>query len=71
MIKSKYFGEFGGTFIPEILVATFDQPMITNWFVEQQRIQERLTSMKRELPTPYRHASLPELLRPEQILPSL
>ncbi|MBN2062445.1 MAG: tryptophan synthase subunit beta [Deltaproteobacteria bacterium] len=25
MIKSKYYGEFGGTFIPEILVATFNQ----------------------------------------------
>jgi hypothetical protein len=49
------------------VVATFDQSMITNWLVEQQAIQQHLTSMTGELPLPYCHASLPKVLRPEQI----
>ncbi len=48
-------------------IATFDQPMINHWSVEQASIQKRFTAMKNEIPSPYCHASLPGVLRPEQI----
>ncbi len=49
------------------LVVTFDQPMINNWLVQQATIQTRFRSMQQELAEPYCWASLPQVLRPEQI----
>jgi hypothetical protein len=49
-------------------VATYDQPMMTNWSVQQARIQTRFTAMRRDLPEPYNRAVLPDVLRPEQII---
>ena len=48
-------------------VATFDQPMINHWLVQQQAIQDHLTAMKSNLSAPYHKANLPQVLRPEQI----
>ncbi len=48
-------------------VATFDQPMMRHWLSEQKIIRKRFTAMKKEIPRPYCRASLPEVLRPEQI----
>lgn len=49
-------------------VATYDQPMMTNWSVQQARIQTRFAAMRRDLPEPYNRAALPDVLRPEQII---
>ena len=49
-------------------VATFDQPMINQWTAQQEAIQERLSSMQRNLPASYRHAPFPLIQRPEYIL---
>lgn len=57
-----------GTFLGMHTVATFDQPMITNWTVQRESIQQRLKTMLVTLPQPYCAASLPDVLRPEQIL---
>lgn len=51
------------------LVATYDQPMIQHWSGQREAIQERLTAMQRDLSAPYSHVLLPQVLRPEQILP--
>jgi hypothetical protein len=48
-------------------VATFDQPMINHWASQRAAIQRRLTAMRNDIPMPYRHASLPQVLRPEWI----
>ncbi len=50
------------------VVATLDRPMIQHWTVQQTAIQERLTAMLGDIPAPYCHASLPRVLRPEQIV---
>ncbi len=48
-------------------VATFDQPMINHWASQRAAIQRRLTAMQNDIPMPYRHACLPQVLRPERI----
>lgn len=48
-------------------VATFDQPMMRHWLSEQEFIRKRFAAMKKEIPMPYCRASLPQVLRPEQI----
>jgi len=50
------------------MVITFDQPMVTHWAVQRTAIQTRLTAMQQELLMPYRHASLPEVLLPAQMV---
>lgn len=50
------------------VVATFDQPMIHRWTAQGGAIQKRLANMRRNLPVPYRHASLPQVQRPEAIM---
>jgi hypothetical protein len=49
------------------VVATYDQPMITHWHLQQAIIRERFVNMQADLPQPYRQAVLPDVLRPEQI----
>lgn len=56
-----------GDFLGVHAVATFDQPMITNWIVQREDIQRRFRAMIITLPQPYSAASLPQVLRPEQI----
>jgi hypothetical protein len=48
-------------------LATFDQPMLNNWLHQQEKIQARLKAMCHDLPEPYCYATLPQLVRPEQI----
>jgi len=52
------------------VVATFDQPMMNQWEAQQAAISRRLGYMQRNLPAPYRHALLPQVQRPEDILGS-
>lgn len=49
-------------------VATYDQPLINNWIVQEEALRARLDSMQRDIPAPYRNALLPRVLRPEQIV---
>ena len=49
------------------IVATFDQPMITQWGIRQSAIRKRLEAMLGDIPAPYHQAKLPRVLRPEQI----
>ncbi len=51
-------------------VATFDQPMINQWSLQQNKIEERLEAMRRDLRAPYDRVTLPQVLRPEETLPS-
>jgi hypothetical protein len=48
-------------------VATFDQPMITQWGIQQPAIRGRLEAMLADISAPYNQAKLPRVLRPEQI----
>ncbi len=57
----------GGNILGMDCVATFDQPMINQWRIQQTAIQERLRAMKQNLPPPYHQANLPQVLHPEQI----
>lgn len=58
-----------GTRLGMDVLATYDQPMINHWFVQYMDIQERFTAMKKDIPPPYSGALLPEVLRPEYIMP--
>jgi hypothetical protein len=49
-------------------VATYDQPLITQWSLQEDRIRERLEVMRRELQPPYDRVALPQVLRPEEII---
>ncbi len=49
-------------------VATFDQPLINNWTVQEESLRAHLEMMRRDLPVPYCDAVLPQVLRPEQIV---
>jgi hypothetical protein len=51
-------------------VATFDQPLINQWTLQQDEIEGRLDAMRRDLRPPYDRVTLPQVLRPEEILPS-
>ena len=50
------------------IVATLDQPMINNWTARQAELQTRLDAMLEQLAAPYNQASLPQVLRPEEIV---
>ena len=56
-----------GSMLSMSVVAIYDQPMITNWRLQQIRIQEQFATMQVDLPQPYCQAVLPDVLRPEQI----
>jgi len=49
-------------------VATYDQPLINNWTVQEEGLRARLETMQRDIPVPYCDSSLPQVLRPEQIV---
>ena len=49
-------------------VVTFDQGMIQQWIAQRGAIRKRLAAMQQNLPAPYRHAPLPEVRRPEEIV---
>ncbi len=49
------------------VVATFDQPMMNQWGVQQSAIQKRLNAMQNDISAPYHLVKLPQVLRPEQI----
>jgi len=51
-------------------VATYDQSLINQWTLQQDEIEERLDAMRRDLRPPYDRVTLPQVLRPEEILPS-
>lgn len=50
------------------IVATLDQPMINNWSAREAELQTRLDTMRQDLAAPYNQASLPQVLRPEEIV---
>lgn len=56
------------TFLGMHFVATYDQPLINNWTVQEESLRARLETMLRDIPVPYCDASLPQILRPEQIV---
>jgi len=56
-----------GTIIGMHFVATYDQAMVNQWEIKQKNIQDHLTSMQYNIPIPYCHVSLPQVLPPEQI----
>ena len=49
-------------------VATYDQPLINNWTVQEKILRTRLETMQRDIPVPYCDSLLPKVLRPEQIV---
>lgn len=49
-------------------VATYDQPLINNWTVQEESLRARLEMMQRDIPAPYCDSLLPQVLRPEQIV---
>ena len=49
-------------------LVTLDQPLIRNFETQQPRLQARLNAMTRQLPPPYRHATLPEVLHPINLI---
>jgi hypothetical protein len=51
-------------------VVTFDQPLINQWSLQQNRIGKRLDAMRRDLRAPYDRVTLPQVLHPGEILPS-
>lgn len=51
-------------------VTTYDQPLINQWSLQHNKIGERLEAMRRDLRAPYDRVTLPQVLRPEEILPS-
>ena len=50
------------------LVATYDRRLINLWWLQQDKLRERLESMRQNLQPPYRGVSLPKALRPEEIV---
>jgi hypothetical protein len=57
-----------GDIIGTYFVATYDQPMMTNWIRRGDEIADHLAAMRRDLPEPYDQVSLPLVKRPEAIL---
>ena len=51
-------------------VATYDHPLINQWLLQENKIGERLEAMRRDLHPPYDQVALPQVLRPEDILPN-
>lgn len=49
-------------------VATYDQPMMTNWLRRGEQITAHLEVMRQDLAEPYNQISLPVVMRPESIL---
>jgi len=49
-------------------IITLDQGLVNNYQVRLSEIQARLSDMTAQLPPPFCHASLPEVLGPEDIL---
>lgn len=49
-------------------VATYDQPLLNNWVVQQNTIQAHLAAMQHDIPRPYCETQLPKVLLPEQIV---
>lgn len=56
-----------GTILGMHVVASYDQPMMNHWYLQQASIRERFANMKSDISMPYNQAVLPEVLRPEQI----
>jgi len=58
----------GATMLGMQFVATYDQPLINNWTVQEESLRARLETMQRDIPFPYCDSLLPQVLRPEQIV---
>ncbi len=52
-------------------VATADLPLIRHWETQYEAIEKRFSAMQNQLPEPYCHFELPEVLLPEQMPLSL
>ena len=52
-------------------VITLDLPLINNFHTQGTALDHRLRAMTRQLPAPYRHASMPELWQPTKALAEL
>ena len=50
------------------LVATYDRRLINLWWLQQDKLRERLDSMRQNLQPPYQRVPLPKVLRPEEIV---
>ena len=65
-------GTFGtdeqGAILGVDVIITLDQRLMNNYQVRLPEIQARLSDMTAQLPPPFCHASLPEVLGPEEIL---
>jgi hypothetical protein len=68
-------GTFGTDLAGGILgvdaVITLDLPFINNFYTHRATLNRRLGAMTRQLPVPFRHASLPELWQPTKALAEL
>ena len=68
-------GTFGTDLAGGILgvdaVITLDLPFINNFHTHKTTLNRRLRAMTRQLPAPFRHASLPELWQPTRALAEL
>jgi len=65
-------GTFGtdeqGAILGADVIITSDERLMNNYQVRLPEIQARLSDMTAQLPPPFCHASLPEVLGPEEIL---
>jgi hypothetical protein len=63
---------YGTTTTADILgvdgLITLDQPFINNFHTQQAILQKRLSAMTRQLAEPYRNATLPVMLHPEELV---
>lgn len=60
----------GRDFLGMHFVATYDQPLINQWSLQESKIKERLEAMRRDLQPPYNRVTLPQVLCPKEVMPS-
>jgi len=63
--------DLAGVILGVDAVITLDLPLINNFHTHKTALNRRLRAMTRQLPTPFRHASLPELWQPTRALAEL
>lgn len=68
-------GTFGtdakGSVLGVDVVVTLDRPFIHNYEIHHEILERRLLAMTRQLPPPFRHAGIPELQEPTEVLTAL
>jgi len=65
-------GTFGtdakGSILGVDVVVTLDRPFIHNYEMLREKLERRLLAMTRQLPPPFRYASIPKLQEPAEVL---